>query len=127
MNLSQLISQVSKKINGTHTAYDDNKSFIIVPVPSKRYQSVLAEYVTKDDIRFIQVSSKICDDSQIPDKLFKMEKKLVFAKLAIKNDFLQVICYLDENMNPDLATLIINEVATFADEQELVFTGQDVY
>lgn len=127
MNLSQLISQVSKKINGTHTAYDDNKSFIIVPVPSKRYQSVLAEYVTKDDIRFIQVSSKICDDSQIPDKLFKIEKKLVFAKLAIKDDFLQVICYLDENMNPDLATLIINEVATFADEQELVFTGQDVY
>lgn len=127
MNLSQLISQVSKKINGTHTAYDDNKSFIIVPVPSKRYQSVLAEYVTKDDIRFIQVSSKICDDSQIPDKLFKMEKKLVFAKLAIKNDFLQVICYLDENMNPDLATLIINEVAAFADEEELAITGQDVY
>lgn len=127
MNLSKLISQVSKKINGTHTAYDDNKSFIIVPVPSKRYQSVLAEYVTKDDIRFIQVSSKICDDSQIPDKLFKIEKKLVFAKLAIKDDFLQVICYLDENMNPDLATLIINEVATFADEQELAIIGQDVY
>lgn len=127
MNLSQLISQVSKNINGTHTAYDDNKSFIIVPVPSKRYQSVLAEYVTKDDIRFIEVSSKICDDSQIPDKLFKMEKKLVFAKLAIKDDFLQVICYLDENMNPDLATLIINEVAAFADEEELAITGQDVY
>lgn len=127
MNLSQLISQVSKNINGTHTAYDDNKSFIIVPVPSKRYQSVLAEYVTKDDIRFIEVSSKICDDSQIPDKLFKMEKKLVFAKLAIKDDFMQVICYLDENMNPDLATLIINEVAAFADEEELAITGQDVY
>jgi hypothetical protein len=127
MNLSQLIGQVSKNVNGTHTAYDDNKSFIIVPVPSKRYQSVLAEYVIKDDIRFIEVSSKICDDSQIPDKLFKIEKNLVFAKLAIKDDFLQVICYLDENMNPDLATLIINEVASFADEQELAITSQDVY
>ena len=127
MNLSQLIGQVSKNINGTHTAYDDNKSFIIVPVPSKRYQSVLAEYVTKDDIRFIEVSSKICDESQTPDKLFKIEKKLVFAKLAIKDGFLQVVCYLDENMNHDLATLIVNEVASFADEQELAITGQDVF
>ena len=127
MNLSQLIGQVSKDINGTHTAYDDNKSFIIVPVPSKRYQSVLAEYVTKDDVRFIEVSSKICDESQTPDKLFKIEKKLLFAKLAIKDGFLQVVCYLDENMNPALATLIINEVASFADEQELAVTGQDAY
>lgn len=127
MNLSQLIGQVSKNINGTHTAYDDNKSFIIVPVPSKRYQSVLAEYVTKDDIRYVEVSSKICDENQTPDKLFKIEKKLVFAKLAIKDGFLQVVCYLDENMNPDLATLIINEVASFADEQELAITGQDVF
>lgn len=127
MNLAQLISQVSKNINGTHTAYDDNKSFIVVPVPSRRYQSVLAEYITKDDVRFIEVSSKICDESRTPDKLFKIEKKLLFAKLAIKDDFLQVVCYLDENMNPDLATLIINEVASFADEQELAITGEDVY
>ena len=127
MNLSQLIDQVSKNINGNHTPYDDNKSFIVVPVPSRRYQSVLAEYITKDDVRFIEVSSKICDEGQTPDKLFKIEKKLLFAKLAIKNGFLQVVCYLDENMNPALATLIINEVASFADEQELVITGQDVH
>jgi hypothetical protein len=127
MNLSELISQVSKNVNGTHTAYDDNKSFIVIPVPSKRFQSVLAEYITKDGVRYIEVSSKVCEESQIPDKLFKLEKKLVFAKLAVKNDFLQVVCYLDENMNTDLATMIINEVATFADEQELQLTGQDIY
>ena len=127
MNLSQLIGQVSKDINGTHTAYDDNKSFIIVPVPSRRYQSVLAEYVTKDDVRFIEVSSKIYDESQTPDKLFKIEKKLLFSKLAIKDGFLQVVCYLDGNMNPALASLIIIEVASFADEQELAITGEDVY
>ncbi len=127
MNLSQLIAQVSKNVNGTHTDYDDNKSFIIVPVPSKRYQSVLTEYCTKSDVRFIEVSSKICDEGQTPGKLFKLEKKLLFAKLAIKEGFLQVVCYLDENMSTDLATLIITEVATFADEQELAITGQDVY
>lgn len=127
MNLAQLISQVSKKVNGTHTAYDDNKSFIVIPVLSKRYQSVLAEYVTKDDVKFIEVSSKICEESKTPDKLFKIEKKLIFSKLKIRDGFLQVVCYLDENMNPDLATLIINEVANFADKQELVITGQDIY
>ena len=47
MNLSQLIAQVSKNVNGTHTPYDENKSFIVIPTDSKRYQSVLAEYVTK--------------------------------------------------------------------------------
>lgn len=127
MNLTQLITQVAKNVNGTHTAYDDNKSFVVVPVPTKRYQSVLTEYVTKDDVKFIEVSSKICDESQTPDKLFKIEKKLLFSKLAIKNGFLQVVCYLDENMNTDLATLIITEVASFADEQESVITGSDIH
>jgi hypothetical protein len=127
MNLSQLLSQVSKNVNGTHTAYDDNKSFVVIPVLSKRYQSVLAEYVTKDDIKFIEVSSKVCDESNIPDKLFHLEKKLTFAKLGIRGGFLQVVCYLDENMDPALATLIINEVANFADEQELLITGQDIH
>ena len=127
MNLSQLIDKVSKNVNGTHTAYDANKSFVVIPVPSKRYQSVLAEYVQKDDIRYIEVSSKICEEDKSPDKLFKLEKQLIFAKLAFKNGFLQAICYLDENMNPELATAIIYEVATFADEQELKITGQDIF
>jgi hypothetical protein len=127
MNLSQLINQVSNNVNGSHTAYDDNKSFVVIPVPSNRYQSVLAEYVTKDDIKFIEVSSKICEESNTPDKLFYLEKNLIFSKLAIKNDFLQVVCYLDENMNPALATLIIKEVATFADEQESLLTDQDIH
>jgi hypothetical protein len=127
MNLSELISQVSKNVNGTHTAYDEEKSFVVIPVPSKRFQSVLAEYITKDEVRYIEVSSKICAEDHIPDKLFKLEKNLVFSKLAIKNDFLQVVCYLDENMNTDLATMIVSEVATFADEQELQITGQDIY
>jgi len=127
MNLSQLISQVSNNVNGTHTAYDDNKSFVIIPVSSSRFQSVLAEYVTKDDIKFIEVSSKICEENSTPDKLFHLEKKLLFSKLAIKDGFLQVVCYLDENMNPALATLIITEVANFADEQESMLTGQDIH
>lgn len=127
MNLSQLIKEVSDRTNGTHTAYDDNRSFIVIPVPSKRYQSILAEYLTKDDVRYIEVSTKICDESQTPDKLFKIERNLTFSKLAIKNGFLQVVCYLDANMSAELAAAIIKEMAVFADEQELAITGQDVF
>lgn len=127
MNLSQLIKEVSDNTQGTHTAYDDNKSFVIIPVPSKRYQSVLAQNIIKDDIPYIEASTKICEESQTPDKLFKLEKKLTFAKLAIKEGFLQVVCYLDPKMNPDLATVIIKEMAYFADEHEKAITGQDIY
>jgi len=127
MNLSQLIGEVSKKVDGTHTEYDNNKSFVVVPVPSNRYQSVLAEYITLDNFRYIEVSSKICEEHQCPDDMFKLERKLKFAKLAFRGGFLQVICYLDENMNSDLATAIISEVATFSDEQEKLITGQDIY
>jgi len=127
MNLFQLIDNVSKNVNGTHTAYDETKSFVVIPVPSKRYQSVLAQSVTKDGIKYIEISSKICDESQTPDKLFKIEKNLVFAKLSIKDGYLQVVCYLDENMSVDLATIIITEVATFADEQELLITNEDIF
>jgi hypothetical protein len=127
MNLSQLLKEVSDRTNGTHTAYDDDRSFVVIPVPSKRYQSVLAEYVTKDGLRYIEASTKICDEAQIPDKLFKIEKELTFAKLAIKNGFLQVVCYLDANMNPELATMIIKEMADFADQQEKAITGKDIY
>jgi len=126
MDLSKLIAEVSKKVNGSHTAYDDTKSFIVIPV-AKRYQSVLAEYITVDGYRYIEVSSKICREDESPDKLFKIEKTLRFSKLAFKNDFLQAVCYLDENMNSDLAAAIITEVATFADEQEKLITGQDIY
>ena len=127
MNLFQLVDAVSKNVKGTHTAYDDTKSFVVIPVPSKRFQSVLAQYIQKDNVRYIEVSTKICEESQTPDKLFKLEKNLTFAKLAIKDGFLQVICYLDENMATDLATLIITEVATFADQQELIITKEDVF
>jgi hypothetical protein len=127
MDLSELIGKVSDNVNGTHTAYDDNKSFVVVPVPSKRYQSVLAEYVTNDSIRYIQVSSKICEESQTPDKLFKLEKNLTYAKLGFREGHLQALCYLDENMNVELATAIISEVARFADEQEEAITGKDVF
>ena len=77
MNLSQLIKEVSDRTNGTHTAYDENRSFVVIPVPSKRYQSVLAEYVTKDEVRYIEASTKICDESQIPDKLFKLKRSCI--------------------------------------------------
>ena len=127
MNLSQLIKEVSQKTNGTHTAYDENRSFVVLPVPSKRYQSVLAEYVTKGEARYIEASTKICDESQTPDKLFKLEKKLTFSKLAIKDGFLQVVCYLDPNMDSTLAAEIIKEMAAFADQQELAITGQDIF
>ena len=127
MNLTQLMEKVSKNVNGTHTAYDDNKSFVVIPVPSKRYQSVLAEYVRDEHLQYIEVSSKICEEDRIPDRLFYLEKELKFAKLAIKDGFLQVVCYLDENMDPLLATAIISEVATFADKQEKLITGQDIY
>lgn len=127
MNLSQLLKEVSDRTQGTHTAYDDDRSFVVIPVPSKRYQSVLAEYVTMDGLRYIEASTKICDESQIPDKLFKIEKELTFAKLAIKNGFLQIVCYLDANMDPELATAIIKEMADFADKQEKVITGKDIY
>lgn len=126
MDLSKLIAEVSKKVNGTHTAYDHTKSFIVVPV-AKRYQSVLAEYIKMDGFRYIEVSSKICREDESPDKLFKIEKKLRFAKLVFKGGFLQTVCYLDENMNSDLAVAVITEVATFADEQEKLITGQDIF
>lgn len=127
MNLFRIIDEVSKNVKGTHTAYDDTKSFVVIPVPSKRFQSVLAQSVEKDGVRYIEISSKICDESQTPDKLFKLEKRLTFAKLAIKEGYLQVVCYLDENMATDLATIIVNEVATFADEQELLITKEDIF
>jgi len=127
MNLNQLIDKVSKNVNGTHTAYDETKSFVVIPVPSRRFQAVLAEDVSKNNVRYIAISSKICEESQIPDKLFKIEKSLTFAKLAIKEGYLQAVCYLDENMNPELASAIITEIAIFADEQELLITGKDVF
>ena len=127
MNLFQLLDAVSKNVNGTHTAYDDSKSFVVIPVPSKRYQSVLAQDIQKNGVKYIEISSKICDESQTPDKLFKIEKKLTFAKLAIKDGYLQTVCYLDENMSTDLATIIVTEVANFADEQELIITKEDIF
>ncbi|HHL51987.1 MAG TPA: hypothetical protein ENJ39_01310 [Flammeovirgaceae bacterium] len=127
MLLNQFVATLTPKVKGTHTPYDDNRSVLVIPTGRGRVQSVILENIFAEDYRYILVSSKICAESKIPDKLFKREKNCTFCRLAIRHGFLQAVAYLDENMNPDLAAAIVTEVANFADEQEESITGEDIY
>jgi len=127
MEVNQIIEQYSEIVDGKCSSYDNTKSVVVVPVSSHRYQSMLAQIQTVNEQPYIEVSTKICTEEHIPEKLFHLEKQMTFGKLIVRDGYLQVICYFTSSTPVELVTEMINEIASFADIQEKKISGQDVY
>ena len=127
MDLNQVIESYSARVDGKFSSYDESKSVVVVPVTHHRFQSVIASLCKSEDQEFIEVSSKICSVDDLPEKLFWLQKGLTFGKLTVKDDYLQTVAYIDDKMSTSLVDAVINEVATFADQQEKVISGSDKF
>ncbi|MEM7548543.1 MAG: hypothetical protein AAF363_02650 [Bacteroidota bacterium] len=132
MDLKQFMIDYAQEIDGQFSEYDDNKSVIIVPLPDKRYQTVVGEEkkIGPNDRLGAEFSSKICPyrkDINLKD-LLEENTKFCHAKLSIVNDFLQVeaSAFLD-SITDDVLKEIVLEVANTADDWEFKLTGQDVH
>jgi len=128
MDINSIIEQYAEEVGGKFSAYDDTKSVVVVPVSSHRYQSLLAQIQTVKENDYIEITTKICTEENIPEQLFHLEKQMIFGKLIVRDGYLQVMAYVTcSSISVGLVTEIINEIASFADIQEKKISGQDVY
>jgi len=123
-----VIKTYAESIGAKFSAYDDSKAAVIVPIGQHRYQTVLAEAKIIKGSPYIQLTSKISNKEAIKDEhIYGKQKNLLFGKLVIEKDHLEIKAYIDNNMSPLLIAEIINELAAFGDIYEKRFTGKDIY
>lgn len=124
----EIVKKYADSIKAKFSAYDDTKAAVIVPIGQHRHQTVLAESKNINGIPYIQLTSKISDKEAIKDEhIYEKQKNLLFGKLVIEKDHLEIKAYLEEKMSPELIKEIFNEVAAFGDIYEKKFTGKDIY
>ncbi len=128
MKIIEIVKQYANSIGGNFSTYDDSKAAVIIPIGQHRHQTVLAESKTINGTFYIGLTSKISNKEAIKDvDIYEKQKNLLFGKLVIEKNHLEIKAYLAENMSPTLIAEIFNEIAAFADIYEKRFTGKDIY
>ncbi len=123
-----VIKTYADSIGAKYSAYDDSKAAVIVPIGQHRHQTVLAESKTINGSPYILLTSKISNKEAIKnEQIYEKQKNLLFGKLVIEKDHLEIKAYLEEKMSPSLIKEIFNEVAAFGDIYEKRFTGKDIF
>ena len=128
MKVVEVVKSYAEAINAKYLAYDDSKAAVIVPIGEFRHQTVLAESKSINGIYYIALTSKISNKEAISDEnIYEKQKKLLFGKLVIEKDHLEIKAYVDENMAPSLIKEIFDEIAAFGDIYEKKYTGKDIF
>lgn len=128
MKVVEIIKTYAEAIEAKYSAYDDSKAAVIVPIGQHRHQTVLAELKSINGISYIRLSSKISNKHAIKDEgIYDRQKNLLFGKLIIEQDYLEIRAYLEDTMSPELIKEIINELAAFGDIYEKKYTGRDIF
>lgn len=128
MNVVEVVKAYAEALGAKFSAYDETKAAVIVPIGQHRHQTVLAETRSINGNYYIALTSKISNKEAIKDvDIYEKQKNLLFGKLVIEKDHLEIRAYLEEKMPPNLIAEIFNEVAAFGDIYEKRFTGKDIY
>ncbi len=124
----EVVKKYAHSIEAKYSAYDETKAAVIVPIGQNRHQTVLAEAKTINGTPYILLTSKISNKEAIKDEhIYEKQKNLLFGKLVVEKEHLEIRAYLEEKMSPELIKEIFNEIAAFGDIYEKRFTGKDIY
>ncbi|MCF6361143.1 MAG: hypothetical protein L3J29_10335 [Cyclobacteriaceae bacterium] len=128
MKIIEVVKRYAETVGGNFSTYDDSKSAVVIPIGQHRHQTVLAETKSINGCFYLALSSKISNKEAISDvDIYEKQKNLLFGKLVIEKNHLEIRAYLEENMSEKLIAEIFNEIAAFADIYEKRFTGKDIY
>ncbi len=128
MEVVKVVKKYAESIGGNFSTYDDSKVAVVIPIGQHRHQTVLAESKSINGNFYITLTSKISNKEAISDvDIYEKQKNLLFGKLVIEKDHLEIRAYLEEKMSEQLIAEIFNEIAAFADIYEKRFTGKDIY
>lgn len=128
MKVVEVVKAYADEQGAKFSAYDDSKAAVIIPIGQHRHQTVLAESKNINGNYYIALTSKISNKEAIKDvDIYEKQKNLLFGKLVIEKDHLEIRAYLEKRMSPELIKEIFNEIAAFGDIYEKRFTGKDIY
>lgn len=128
MKVVEVVKNYAESIGAKYSSYDETKAAVIVPIGQHRHQTVLAELKSINGVSYIGLSSKISNKEAIKDEdIYERQKNLLFGKLIIEKDFLEIKAYLEDNMSSELVREIFNELAAFGDIYEKKYTGRDIF
>lgn len=130
MNLDKILDDYAKEINAQVIPYTDNKSAISFPISGVRFQQVIGWSKQTDQHKLVEFHSKVCkfEKSMNFEKLLSDAASYTFARLIVKDDYLQVAtAAVVDHATPELIKDLVKEAAIVADRLELMLTGQDVH
>jgi len=128
MKVVQVVKTYADSIGAKYSAYEDSKAAVIVPIGQHRHQTVLAESKTINGNPYITLSSKISNKEAIKDAdIYERQKNLLFGKLIIENEYLEIRAYIEEKMSTALIKEVFDEIAAFGDIYEKKYTGRDIF
>jgi len=132
MDLSQSMKRIAEEIDGQHSAYDINKSVVIVPLKESRFQSVIVTIEKSEkfnNLEGVVFTSKVCEYSQDLNlkELLEENGRLCYSKFVLDEYYLKVeASTLVYSANDALLKEIVLEVGQVADDWENKLTGLDV-
>ena len=124
MDLSQSMKRIAEEIDGQHSAYDINKSVVIVPLKDSRFQSVIVTIEKSEkfnNLEGVVFTSKFCEYSQDLNlkELLEENGKHCYSKFVLDDDYLKVeASTLVYSANDALLKEIVLEVGQVADDWE---------
>lgn len=132
MDLVKMMRNYAQKVGGQFSEYDKEKSIIVVPVAEGRYQTIIGRYrdFQTHKKKKIEMSSKICKYKVSLDltALLKENSLLHYARFSMVEDYLMLEASLfTDQLNEQIFTDMITEVAEVADTWEQRLTGVDVH
>lgn len=128
MKVVEVVKAYAESIEAKYSSYDESKAAVIVPIGQHRHQIVLAELKNINGTPYISLSSKISNKEAIKDEdIYERQKNLLFGKLVIEQDYLEIRAYIEDTMTPTLIKEVFNEIAAFGDIYEKKYTGKDIF
>lgn len=128
MKVVEVVKAYAESIEAKYSSYDESKAAVIVPIGQHRHQTVLAELKNINGTPYISLSSKISNKEAIKDEdIYERQKNLLFGKLVIEQDYLEIRAYIEDTMTPTLIKEVFNEIAAFGDIYEKKYTGKDIF
>jgi hypothetical protein len=130
MNLQQALEAYSEKSDSQFIRYNDEISFVIVPVSGGRNQKVIVNLVQNDlyNRKMVRISSIVCPVSENPDlkRLLEQSAHFNYCRFVIRDTNIEVEAVADASgVTPPVLGEMITETANLADQFEMIITGKD--
>ncbi len=130
MDLNRFMKKYATEVGGQYTEYDESRSIVIVPVPGRRFQTVIGQTSRRETKTKLEFISRICEFSPGLDlkMLLEENQESDYSRFIVQDGFLKVVATnFIELVTDEEVQEMVEEVAYLADRFEQKLTGKDIH